>query len=74
MASEILCDELEAAIGGNLHDVIKKNKASHENLKKHNRNNLDGKDDGIPVFKDLRVLKKLGQGEFGVVFLVGIYH
>lgn len=52
--------------------AVKKNKKSHETLIKINRFSKKAqKPKIIPKLKSLRVLKKLGEGEFGVVFLVG---
>ena len=44
---------------------------SHEHLRKVNKKQVSMKQKEPPRLDELRVLKKLGAGEFGVVFLVG---
>lgn len=67
--SEIALEKMEEVLGGDLKEILKRNKQSHEHLisQKFRIKTIQH----IPELNELRVLKKLGAGEFGMVFLVG---
>ncbi len=66
--SSITRECLEEVIKGGLREVIKKNAKSHEHRM---RAGPTERTRVIPKLQELRMLKKLGEGEFGKVFLVG---
>ena len=67
--SEISKELFEKIIRGKFKQIVKINERSHEHRMSSRKTVKDT--DVFPKLNELRMLRKLGEGEFGTVFLVG---